>query len=235
MASATSASASTQLLLTSKTIHGRELVLAPAQLVRGPEQELAALGGRHAPPALEGPGRHAHGLVGLLAAALGDQPQHLVLLRGVDRREGLVARHPLAVDQQVVALPEARAHRLERGLHGGPVLGSREIGVGLVAELSSRAHAALLGVAGPAGEPRPRTRAGRRNEDFPMLSPPAARRQARPGLPTADFHARVRRLACSCRSGGIGRRARFRAVFASASVGSSPTSGTNPRPVPDLR
>jgi ribonuclease R len=32
-----------------------------------------------------------------------------------------------------------------------------------------------------------------------------------------------------CRSGGIGRRARFRAVLASASVGSSPTSGTNPQ------
>ncbi len=31
-----------------------------------------------------------------------------------------------------------------------------------------------------------------------------------------------------CRSGGIGRRARFRAVLASASVGSSPTSGTTP-------
>ncbi len=33
-------------------------------------------------------------------------------------------------------------------------------------------------------------------------------------------------VAAPCRSGGIGRRARFRAVLASASVGSSPTSGT---------
>ena len=35
-------------------------------------------------------------------------------------------------------------------------------------------------------------------------------------------------LLSRCRSGGIGRRARFRAVLASASVGSSPTSGTIP-------
>ena len=37
----------------------------------------------------------------------------------------------------------------------------------------------------------------------------------------------LRSSVARCRSGGIGRRARFRAVLASASVGSSPTSGTN--------
>ena len=149
MSSATSPSASREILADFEDKPRFQLELALLHDLADAEQKLHALFQSRAAPRFESLQRRLHRRLDFGGASLVMYSNHLGRLRRIDRTVGVAGLDATSADDQVVFAAEFGTHLIEGGLHSAQILRVRPVDHGLVAELAHGRHGgAVFGAVG---------------------------------------------------------------------------------------